>query len=288
MTLGGRNCPYCRYYTAVDEPHCGRCGRWLPPGPLAALVHEASRVQHPATKALCALSIVVFALQLAVAGGLGGGLFTGMPVWVAARFGGLLGDDGLTEPYRLLAACFVHYGVLHIVFNVMALADLGRALETRFGPARTVLAYVITGVFGFLVSTWWYAPALVPTAGASGAAFGFVGVLLGDRLARRDPGFRQALVRTVLYSVVWYFVLRTNQAAHLGGLAAGMGLGVLFAKESRPWRIARAVNIAAGVCLALCVVSLVLPHFSPEWRVLRSLEEQRRARRGHAASALDE
>lgn len=283
MALGGRNCPYCRYYNALDEARCGRCARYLPPGPLAELVRLAASVELAATKTLGAVSCVVFALEVASSGRFGA--FTGTPVSSAVRFGALLGTNGFVEPYRLLAACFVHFGVLHVAMNMLALADLGRALEPRIGAARFVLAYVVTGVLGFVASTYWYAgmPYPVPTAGASGAIFGLIGVILGDRIARRDPTWKSALVRTVVYSFVWWLVLHTNQAAHLGGLAAGVAVGFAYANEARPWKRDGLANLLAAISLVAIVLSILLPQRSPTWRRLRELErraEERAAETG--------
>jgi membrane associated rhomboid family serine protease len=189
-----------------------------------------------------------------------------MPTAVIIRFGGLTNGLEGSEPWRLLAACFVHMGVLHVGMNLLAFAELGRVAELEFKGSRLVLAYVLTGIAGFVVSTWWYGSDPYVTAGASGAVFGIDGLLVGDLLAKRDRRWRDALVRTVVHSFVFYFVLSTNQAAHLGGLAVGLGLGVLFGRESRPWRIAKTLDTAAAASIVAVAASILLSVLSPAWR----------------------
>jgi membrane associated rhomboid family serine protease len=268
--LGGVNCPYCRYYNARDERTCGRCDRRLPPPNLSPLVAGLGGIELWATKALAGVSIVVFALQLASSGKLGLGSFMGADPIAVLRFGGLSNQvrwaEAWVEPWRLLAACFVHFNLMHIVMNMFALAELGRVGERLVGSTRFIFAYVFTGVVGFVVSTFWYGADPFFTAGASGAIFGLDGLLLGDRMARRDPVWKDMLVRTVVHSFLFYFVMRTNQAAHMGGLVAGLALGALFALEKHPWkRDGIFAGLAAFSGFAI-VVSLALPHFGPAIR----------------------
>ncbi|HEU4535572.1 MAG TPA: rhomboid family intramembrane serine protease [Polyangiaceae bacterium] len=268
--LGGVNCPYCRYYNARDERACGRCQRRLPPADLSPLLARLGGVDLWATKALAGVSIVVFALQLVSSGRLGLGSFMGGDPIAVLRFGGLSNQvawaEPWGEPWRLLAACFVHFNLMHIAMNLFALAELGRAGERLVGGSRFVFAYVVTGVVGFVVSTFWYGADPYLTAGASGAIFGLDGLLLGDRMARRDPVWKDMLVRTVIHSFLFYFVMRTNQAAHMGGLAAGLVLGALFARERHPWkRDGIFAGFAAFSAFAIAA-SLVLPHLGPAIR----------------------
>jgi rhomboid protease GluP len=274
MALGGRNCPFCRCYNALDEKTCVRCLKWLPPPNLTWALREPLLTEHWATKLLAGVSIVVFALQLAVAGVKDVGLITGMPPAVIVRFGGIAGGIEWIEPWRFLSACFVHMGVLHVAMNVMAFAELGRVAEREINGSRLVLAYVITGIVGFVVSSFWYG-AHVVTAGASGAVFGIDGVLIGGMLAKRDRRWVDMLVRTVVHSFLFYAMLRTNQAAHLGGLAAGLVLGLLFGKESRPWRIERPVRVVTAASVVAIVASIGLSLRSPLWKGFAALDAMR-------------
>src|SRR5260221_1185872 len=56
--------------------------------------------------------------------------------------------------YRLITAMFLHGGLIHIGFNMMALMQLGPALEELYGSARYFFLYIFTRAFGFLVSSF--------------------------------------------------------------------------------------------------------------------------------------
>lgn len=274
MALGGFNCPFCRYYNARDAKRCGRCERMLPPPALAPIIATLRMQELWATKVLCAISIVVFAFEMAASGG-HFGFLGGMRVSTLLRFGAITNGLEHTEPWRLLAACFVHMGVLHVAMNVMALGDLGRIGEPLVGGARFVLTYVLTGVLGFVVSAWWYGTSPYITAGASGAVFGIDGLILGDMIVRKDPRWKDLLVRTLVYSFIFYFAIGTNQAAHVGGLVVGMAMGALFRVESRPWKNAWLTMPLTAISFVAIAASLVLPQLSPVWKEVRAAEQAR-------------
>jgi len=60
------------------------------------------------------------------------------------------------EWYRLITAMFLHGGLIHIGFNMMALMQIGPALEELYGSSRYFFLFIITGAFGFLVSSFPY------------------------------------------------------------------------------------------------------------------------------------
>ena len=274
---GGFMCPFCRQYNARDARHCGRCERLLPPSWLAGPLRNLGTVDLWATKLLAGTSILVFALEMASAGGASLNVLTSLPASVLFRFGALANGLPTSEPWRLLAACFVHMGVLHVAMNLLALAELGRVGEPLVKGSRFLITYVVTGIAGFLVSALWYGTRPYLTAGASGAIFGLDGLILGGLLARRDPAWKSMLSRTLVHSFLFYFALggATNQAAHLGGLAAGLGLGFLFGQEKRPWRRDAAAHMLAAAGLVAIIGSLVLSQVSPVWRSVRAAETRR-------------
>lgn len=284
--LGGFLCPWCRYYNALDARRCERCGQALPPPGVARVLHGLVGADLWATKLLVGLNIAVFALQLAAALSQKGDYLASMQASVTVRFGALVSGFEFDEPYRILAACFVHIGALHLALNMSALVQLGRVGESQVGGPRFVLTYVITGVIGFLASTWWYARTATfgmggysTTAGASGAIYGIAGLLIAGMAMRGDRRWREVLVQQLVYSFLLAFALHTNQAAHLGGLASGLALGVIFGRESRPWRHAVLVNSLAAVSLVACLVSLALPHGSKLWQTARKQEVERELRK---------
>src|SRR5207249_11222158 len=106
------------------------------------------------------------------------------------------------EWWRLVTAMFLHGGLIHIGFNMMALMQFGPALEELYGSARYLFLYVVTGALGFFVSAWIGHFSL----GASGALLGLVGAMLAVT-TKRGGSFMRELRSRLLYSVVILFLI---------------------------------------------------------------------------------
>jgi membrane associated rhomboid family serine protease len=168
------------------------------------------------------------------------------------------GDFLSAEPWRLLTVALVHGGYLHLLFNLFAL-DLGARLVQRlYGTQRLALWYLLGVVGASLASAIW--TPLIPSVGASGGVFALFGVALGAEWAHRplvERGVRAALAQIGgLIAINLVFGLGLNvagggidNAAHLGGLALGLLLGVLVAPtraESMRSRWAGVISRGAG------------------------------------------
>ena len=157
---------------------------------------------------------------------------------------------------------FLHGGLIHIGFNMMSLMQLGPALEELYGSARYLFLYVATGAFGFLVSAWFGNFSL----GASGALLGLVGVMLAIT-TKRGGAYMRDLRSRLVTSVVILFVLGfsgmgIDNYAHFAGLAAGFGLGKLFA-DRQPMnaserRTAYGLGWLAGIVVIACFALMIL------------------------------
>ncbi|WP_438028735.1 rhomboid family intramembrane serine protease [Sorangium sp. So ce233] len=278
------HCARCGALNGRDFDRCIRCGAPL----LAPAVHAAparGRLDGRsllATKILAGLTAFVFVGQMVAAHGRGLGLLSAWDASNYLRFGALLILPGASfEPFRLLSAVFVHMGVLHFAMNMMTLGMLARAAEPAVGSARFAITYVITGLFGFAASAAWnilVQPEVVCTAGASGAVFGVMGLLLGWLVRRRDPRWKDLALQAVFYIVLFGFVvnasntgIRINNAAHIGGLISGALLGAIYAVPGRR-RYEGVVNAGALAGVLACVAALALAQRSPVWRAAESLE----------------
>lgn len=135
------------------------------------------------------------------------------------------------QPWRLLTACFLHIGVIHLAVNMMSLRYLGMQIEPLLGSWRFLVAYLATGLTGSLGSLWWHKIAV--SAGASGAIFGIEGVLLALVMTNLfTDQVRGALLKSTL-SVVGInlligFSIGADNAAHIGGLLGGLVCGIGF------------------------------------------------------------
>jgi membrane associated rhomboid family serine protease len=222
--------------------------------------------------------MVVFGLQLLSAWKREpslGTLFDAGGVLDAMRSGAMLSVPSLValEPWRLLSACFVHFGLLHIGMNMLGLMHLCRLLEPAIGSVRLLLVYIVTGILGFAVSLAYYTlqrqPS--PTAGASGAIFGLMGAVLGFLYRRDDERWKQWLIQTVGYSLMFGLLMRgVNNAAHLAGLVSGALLGWLFAPGA-PSPSTLAQRLLATASAVAVVASLVLARLSDLPEILAGL-----------------
>ncbi|MGK4006102.1 rhomboid family intramembrane serine protease [Sorangium sp. So ce1036] len=281
------HCARCGALNSTDFNRCIRCGLLLA---RAALPAERPRAGLDgrsllATKILGGLTSFVFVGQILAAHAADVGPFSPWGMSNYLRFGALLLLPGEPfELFRLLSAVFVHMGVLHFGMNMMTLGLLARAAEPAVGSARFAIAYVITGLVGFATSAAWNVlvqPEVVCTAGASGAVFGVMGLLLGWLLRRRDPRWKDLALQAAFYIVLFGFVVnasnagfRINNAAHIGGLLSGVLFGVLYAGRSHRYEGVANAGALAGVLA--CVAALVLAQRSPLWRAAESLEGRSR------------
>jgi rhomboid protease GluP len=239
---------------------------------LREAIHTVFGQEQPAARFYLMLCIAVY-LVTALKGGHFNPL-SGIPVIEALRFGAL--GTGASEPWRYLSAMFVHFSVMHILFNMMTLNDLGRLLEPRIGSGRFLCAFLGTGIAGFIASSlwyeWWGEPSL--TAGASGGLMGLIGVFIGILRARKDPRWKQILGRVFVYGLIFAIVFPVNNAAHVGGLLAGSGLGFWYGREKRAAQNTRWYNALAAILVVLSLASIAASYVSVQQRFSLALPQR--------------
>lgn len=154
--------------------------------------------------------------------------------------------DGLRrgEVWRLITPTFLHFNVLHIVFNGLWIWEFGRRLEFYFSTLDYLLIFVVTALGANVIQFMMAGDA--PFGGLSGVVYGFMGVLfVASRIAPNavlavPPGiFGFILVWLALgvLGVIDLFIpgpAMVGNGAHLGGLLSGLLLGyALLNKASR-------------------------------------------------------
>jgi len=231
--------PHCRNHperetwircTRCQEPICPECMVPAPVGfqcPQCVAGHRAaiSRTRtrlggrpdsRPVvTYTLMALCTGVFLLQLV--GGVNEVAYTwGMAGWAIAS----------GEWWRLLTSAFLHGSILHLGFNMYVLFVLGRDLERLLGHSRYLALYLLSALGGAVASYWLSNPAGV-SVGASGAVFGLLGAtVIAGRFLRAD--ITQALVLIGINIVIGFVIPGIDWRAHLGGLATGALVTLVF------------------------------------------------------------
>jgi rhomboid protease GluP len=222
------------------------------------------------TKALVTADVLVF-----VAAAIGGaGIIVPNPNVLQAwgtNFGPLTTDG---QWWRLVSSIFLHFGLFHLALNMWALYVGGRLAERLFGSQAFALIYFAAGIAGSLSSLLWN-PA-VNNAGASGAIFGVYGAMLAFFL-RKNSSIPPSIVRQQRSSGIAFIAFNLingfshagiDNAAHIGGLAVGLVMGLVLARPLEPEaraQINAASFCARGSAIALAIIGslFVLIHFSP-------------------------
>jgi rhomboid protease GluP len=177
-------------------------------------------------------------------------------LWALGATGAVPWDAG--RWWTVLTAIYLHGGVLHILFNVLWIRQLGPAVEQLYGPARLVLIFTVSGVVGFVVSNFVGVPF---TIGASGSIFGLLGAMVA--FGRRRGGVYGGLVLrqygqwALLLFVFGFFMSGVNNWAHAGGFVGGFlsGLALSFADRRAETGLHR---LLAAAAIGLTVVGFIL------------------------------
>lgn len=270
-------CPDCMREAAVGH-HCVECvreGQRSVRQARTVFGGSAARSAVPlVTYVLMGLNVLVYLGELISPGivdrfsMLGAGLTApdgGRYVYVDGGFPGLDVTgvvDG--EWYRLLTGAFLHlpptgasfgslpFGVLHIVFNMYALWNLGRVVEQQLGRARYLALYLLSALGGSVL-VYLVAP-YDDTVGASGAVFGLAAsfYVINRRLGRD----MQAVNRFLAGFLIWMVISAgfTSWQGHLGGLLTGALVTVVYAYAPAERRSA----VQAAGCVVLLTVLVLL------------------------------
>jgi len=194
------------------------------------------------TKVLVGLNVAVFLVTAAQGGvlGRGGDLQSRL-----ALFGPAVAQG---QWYRLVTSGFVHYGLIHIAFNMLLLYRFGEMIEPAIGRVQFVALYasaLLAGSFGALLLS----PSAL-TAGASGAVFGLVGAAAIGMRQRGINVWQTGVGGLLAINLVLTFVIPgISIGGHLGGLGGGAAAGSVMLRP-RPSRR----SAFEGVAVALVIV----------------------------------
>ena len=148
-------------------------------------------------------------------------------------------EDG--EYYRLLTAMFMHFGIRHIMNNMLVLFVLGDNLERALGHVTYLVFYLLCGIGSNWVSMMAHpTDTMTVSAGASGAIFGVVGGLLYVVTANKgrleDLSTRQLVIMIFFSLYLGYTSTGVDNTAHLSGLVIGIVLAIiLYHRPTGDW-----------------------------------------------------
>lgn len=270
QTEGSVLCTSCGVLVGVNDPTCYNCHRRNPGlWGYAPLFRRLGNDLGFVTLVMGG-TITLYVLSLLLSG-------AGLQTMLApsGRVLLLLGASGALPVFQMdrwwtvLTAGWLHAGVLHILFNVLWIRQLGPAVANLYGAGRMIIIYTAAGIVGFTFTSvaGQYIGSGVPllgrliggatlSVGASASIFGLLGALVyyGRRTGSRhvgDAGLQYALMMG-LFGLIMPGV---DNQAHLGGFVGGYLAG-LWLDPLKPERIDHMV--AAVVCLAATAVAIVV------------------------------
>lgn len=265
-------CPNCRRLISRDERQCPYCGIrrpaswWKNNRLITGLSH------HDGVISLILYTNIGFYILSLVLFPRGSGLALNPLSFLSPSHKSLLilgstGTVAIFELHRwwsLVSANYLHGGLMHIVFNMIALKQIGPLVIKEYGVSRMLAIYTLGGVFGFVLS---FLAGVRFTIGASAAVCSLIGAILyygksrggvyGQNLYRQIGGW------AVTIFVFGLIVPGINNWGHGGGMAAGALLGLLLGYQEK-----RRENIRHKFLGASCVVitAIVL-----SWAALSSI-----------------
>lgn len=258
-------CPGCRKLISHSAPACPFCGlkkpasRWK-----SSLLLSRFRDEEQLVTALIAVNGLMFLVSILIDPGHGNFHFSPFHFLSPSNQSLLvLGSTGsypvfyLDRWWTLIGANYLHGGLLHIVFNMLAIRQLASLVIREYGVNRAISIYTLGGVGGFLISTL---AGVRFTIGASAALCSLIGALLYYGRSRGgvygQTIFSQIGGWAIAIGIFGFLVPGINNWAHGGGMLSGLLLGFLLGYTERK-RENFSHRVLATFCLAATGLTLV-------------------------------
>ncbi len=257
-------CSGCGKLVGVNDDVCLNCGRRNPGmwgfAPLLRHLRFAMAFESVVIGACSALYIATLLVDPGHVQISGGGLsFLAPSVESLFKFGasGAAPVFGYGRWWTVLSAGWLHANLLHIVFNMLWVRQLGPAAVEFYGASRTIVIYTVACVAGFLLSSTagLFFGGAGFTLGASAPIFGLFGALVyygqrtGSSLIRG-----QALTYAVILFIFGFVMPGIDNYAHAGGFIGGYAASRLL----DPLRAERESHMIMGIiCLGLTAASVL-------------------------------
>ena len=224
----GRSCTRCGKPACSDclqqasvGSHCLDCIKAAQPDLKTKVRYAAAKQRTPVTLAIIAINVAIF-------------------LWMVTKSSGVLGGSDISreqinlglnrqaihfnrEWYRVITSGFVHFGIIHIGFNMFILWQLGQMLERVLGPVKFAMLYLaglLGGSAGVLILAGSNDRGIA--GGASGAVFG---LMAAAAVAYHQQGInimQTGVGRTLVMNLALTFIIpHISIGGHLGGLVAG-------------------------------------------------------------------
>lgn len=163
------------------------------------------------------------------------------------------------EWWRLITSAFLHYGLIHLIFNMLALWWIGGPLEEAIGSRRYVLLYLVSGLAGS-------AGAIIAspngvTVGASGAIFGVMGALLVLQYQATGTFGGPALTLIVINLALSFTGGGISIGGHIGGLIGGAAAGLALSRFGKGHMAYGRIGLVGyGALVAIGIASVLVAY----------------------------
>lgn len=223
-----RMCPHCRAFIKAGDRVCPYCETVV--GPRAIDRRQPGEIlggmiphAHFTTTMILLINFGMFAATVLYSMRAGNNeAFLGLDGRTLIYFGAKMREAIVFgQWWRLVTAGFLHGGILHLAMNSWVLFDIGSQVEEIYGARRLIVFYFLATVCGFYASFLW-SPAI--SVGASAGLFGLIGAMIALGVRHKTPAgaaIRGLYVRWAMYGLLMGLLPGIDNAAHIGGLAAG-------------------------------------------------------------------
>jgi len=263
-------CPFCRRLTNANAARCPYCdtphpGAWWKNNKLVRGFGDPEGF----LQAIIVINAVMFVLTLMLS--TRGPRLSFNPMNFLSpdnRALILLGGTGvvpiaqLGRWWSLITANYLHGSILHIVFNMIALNQIGPLIISEYGGYRMLVIYTGGGILGFLLS---FLAGVPLTIGASAAVCGLIGAALFFG-KHRGGAYGEAVYKQVSGWVIGLFIFGLmvpgiNNWGHGGGLLGGALIAFLLGYQDRG-REKPLHKLLAASCVAITLLALGWAIFS--------------------------
>jgi rhomboid protease GluP len=253
-------CQACRGLIAASVRTCPLCGRdSVPAAPARTVAHAGS--PRFFTLLLITINVALFILMTAVDSNSGreNSFLNGAGGPVLLDFGSRsVALIARGQWWRLVTPIFIHLGVIHLLFNNIALFQIGPLVEESLGSQKFIFVYLACGIVGNIGSFVFG----INGAGASGAIFGLIalaavyGYRMGGIVGR---SLMKQMAMWAGIGLVMGQAIHADNVNHIGGLITGAALGFALSLEHPATsRLAFAWNTAAIASIALVAGSFAM------------------------------
>lgn len=235
-------CPNCQKLISTSEKRCPYCGIARPAAWWKNNIWTRGfNDPRVVVKWIIGLNVGIYVISLLLnPRGFGAAvdpltfLSPSIPIIILLGGSGTEAIDIYHRYWTLISANYLHGGILHIFFNMVAFRQLGLLVAREYGVYRMIIIYTLGGVIGFVLS---YLAAVPLTIGASAAVCSLAGALLYYGKSRGGiygrTLYKQIGIWMLLLFMFGFLVPVINNWGHAGGLAAGIGLGFVMGYQER-------------------------------------------------------